>query len=232
LSIKGLWRVQRNLDRLMTLSHERLLRLRVRRKDFSVVASNCWGGELYKELGLAYTSPFVGLYLYAPCYVRLLSDFRRTLMHPVEFGPPSRYIGVTPYPLGFLNGDIELHFVHYVSREEAQAKWERRLARMQWNVDRIFFMFSDRDLCDESHIRAFGNLDFPHKVCFTARPYPDVACSVWMAPSAGQSFVEPGDRLYRDCKSQFDVAGWLNGGSGTPGPLHRLGTRLYGNRKS
>ena len=129
---------------------------------------------------------------------------------PAGSNPPIPYsIGSNPsYPIGVLGDDIEIHFLHYHSEQEAREKWERRVERINW--DRLFISFSERDLCTPQHIAQFDALEFPRKVCFTANEYPDLSSTVWLKNYKGQG--EVGD-LYRDYKvvmKQFDIARWLN----------------------
>lgn len=129
---------------------------------------------------------------------------------PAGSNPPTPYsIGSNPsYPIGLLGDDIEIHFLHYHSEQEAREKWERRVVRINW--DRLFISFSERDLCTPQHIAQFDALEFPRKVCFTANEYRDLSSIVWLKNYKGQG--EVGD-LYRDYKvvmKQFDIARWLN----------------------
>jgi uncharacterized protein (DUF1919 family) len=45
--------------------------------DFVIIANNCFGGQVYKSFGLPYNTPFVGMFLYGPCYLKLLQNFKR-----------------------------------------------------------------------------------------------------------------------------------------------------------
>ena len=52
----------------------------------------------------------------------------------LKFGAVSKYKDrAKTYPLGLLD-DIEIHFTHYKSEEEAHEKWERRTASMLRNI--------------------------------------------------------------------------------------------------
>lgn len=99
-------------------------------KEFVIIANNCWGAEIYKRLDREYNTPFVGLFLYVEDYVRLLENFDTYMSYPLSFINSSKWFNQTPtYPIRLLN-DIEIHFLHYKSNEEAQLKWTRRLTRM------------------------------------------------------------------------------------------------------
>ena len=96
-------RVTRKIGRIF-------FRARLKNKTFSVIANNCWGAEVYKEAGLPYLTPFVGLYIFAPCYIRLLSDLKVYMGQELQFIPVSRYAFANAqratmtakYPIGVL----------------------------------------------------------------------------------------------------------------------------------
>ena len=187
------------------------LQSRLKNKNFTIISNNCWGGIVYQRLGLAYTTPFVGLFVFAPDYIRILSNLNVYLELPLEFITQSRYEAqlresnsAGTYPIALL-GDAEIHFQHYASKGEVVEKWNRRVARIHW--DNLFLKFCDRDLCTYDHLRAFDSLDFEHKVCFAARPYPDVKSCVVLEVDSGKPCVVSEMTHYQD---YFDVIGWLN----------------------
>ena len=106
-----------------------LMRRRLCNFNFAIVSNNCWAGRLYQDLGLTYTTPFVGLFLYADDFIRLLTNFNSINLTSLRFTDFTRYdfsrnyrkINNADYPIGLIAGDIEIHFLHYHSREEAEA---------------------------------------------------------------------------------------------------------------
>ena len=145
------------------------------RDDFSIISNNCWGGFIYQYFGLPYKSPFIGLFLFAPDYIRLLSDLKKYMNIEPKFIKPenSKYANEVlkngmfgKYPIGIID-DIEIHFLHYKDKNEALEKWERRKRRI--NYDYLIIKFCDRDLATEKLIREFCNLQFAHKICLTSK---------------------------------------------------------------
>ena len=59
--------------------------------DFTIVSSNCLGSRIYQELTLPYNTPFVGLFLYTPCYIKLLQNLKDYLQRPITFIEISKY---------------------------------------------------------------------------------------------------------------------------------------------
>ena len=48
---------------------------KLQNKNFVIISNNCFGGQAYRSLQLPYNTPFVGLFLYGPCYLKLLQNF-------------------------------------------------------------------------------------------------------------------------------------------------------------
>ena len=65
----------------------------LKNKHFTIISDNCWGGRIYQELGLPYQSPFIGLFIYSPDYVKLLANLKHYLSGelPLVFVEESRY---------------------------------------------------------------------------------------------------------------------------------------------
>ncbi|WP_396638424.1 DUF1919 domain-containing protein [Maribacter sp. R77961] len=142
---------------------------RLKNKEFVLISRNCWGGQVYQWLGLPYNTPFVGLFLFGPCYMKLLNDFDRYMKLDLKFCEISKYPeAYNDYPIGVLD-DIEIHFQHYESPEEATEKWSRRKERMLKfkNKDNYFFSICDRRRVTDDDITAFHKLDFKNKISFS-----------------------------------------------------------------
>lgn len=213
-----------------------LLKKRVKDKEFYIISNNCWGAEVYKDLELQYSTPFIGLSIFPPCYLQLLKNLKGYLNSSLVFTNISRYEFVNKrrkqgeelYPLACLGGDIEIHFMHYGSEAEARDKWERRASRINWHSENIFVKLCDNgpfgisDLCSEELIREFDKLDFIHKVCFTAKKYSNIKSAVWIKEYKDAPYVVNGVELYKVCAKYFDVADWLNGGDGNIGMTQSL----------
>jgi uncharacterized protein (DUF1919 family) len=204
------------------------LRMRTHARYFTVVSNNCWGADLYPALGMRYLTPFVGLFIKPECYLRLLQDFRGILTQRLGFKKTSHHPEVNQlrltqrlsYPIGSIGDDVEIHFMHYKSEEEALTKWNRRVLRISPDDERLFIKFCDTDSPSTDQLRKFDSLPYVHKVCFVGKPCPDVHCAfpVRKYESAGHVLDLQLLRQYRDV---FDIAGWLNGGTGEPGGVHR-----------
>lgn len=146
----------------------------IKNKNFSVISNNCWAGRVYQYLDMPYLSPTAGLYFFAPDYIKFVSDLRRYLATPLRFidAKDSKYYeelqkrNQTEKPIGILD-DVEIVFLHYKTREEAEEKWNRRKERV--NFDNIILKLSRMDLCTEKEIEEFDKLNFKNKFVLNNR---------------------------------------------------------------
>ena len=147
-------------------------RLRIKNTDFTIISNNCWGGFIYQMLKLPYNTPTIGLFMYASDYLEFCANIKYYLNKDMEFieHNESKYNNELKnnikrkYPIGKID-DIEIHFLHYSTKDEAADKWKRRSKRINWN--KIIFKFSQRDLCTKEDILKFNNLKYKNKICFT-----------------------------------------------------------------
>lgn len=141
-------------------------------KEFCIISNDCWGGEIYKMLGRPFNSPFIGLMVMAPCYIKLLENLQFLLKQPLTFIENSQYsivqelIQKQKCPIGVLgNSDIEICFLHYTSQEIALEKWSKRVKRIDWN--NLYFKFDcGKDYADKLLVEKFLQLPFKNKLVF------------------------------------------------------------------
>jgi uncharacterized protein (DUF1919 family) len=189
-----------------------LLRSRIRNKDFTLLSNDCYGAEIYKWLKTEYKTPFVGLMLMAPCYIKFLSKPEYYCSLPVTFIDKSKYEKMDIaraknrlYPIALLE-DIEIHFLHYTSEKEATEKWQRRIQRIDWN--KIFVKFAmDKDYANESLLKQFEQLPYKNKVCFSKEKYDWAPSNIYLPNYADNAVL-----AFRNSLLHFNIIGWLNEG--------------------
>jgi uncharacterized protein (DUF1919 family) len=183
---------------------------------FTIVSNNCWGGHVYQALAIPYATPFVGLFIPPTSYLVLLSDFAGLMRADLRFVTASQSDSINiwrereglSYPIGILGGLVEIDFQHYPNEGAALAAWRRRSARMVADPARMFFKFDDREGATEADIAAFGALDLPNKVCFTARPHG--APTVVVPASQGEAHVTDGVTLAAQSHRHFNTLRWIS----------------------
>ncbi len=189
------------------LRYNRRRRERLKTADFTIIASNCSGTFMYRDLGLRYLSPTIGLSIWMKDFVKLSQDLPYYMKQKLVQGDFSFRC-----PVGFL-GDVRINFVHYETFEQAAAKWYQRAGRINW--DNLFFVGSDQSGCTRETMRRFAALPHPHKLLFTHVSHPELPCSVYLR--GFESRTELGDFtafqkgfLLRRYMDQFDYIKFLN----------------------
>lgn len=129
-----------------------------------------------QDLHMRYNSPTLGLYFMYPDYIEFLSRLEYYLTEArITFAEHSKYaLGDERraawthwYPIGLLGGNVEIHFLHYHSAEEAATKWYRRAARVNFN--KLLIIGMDQNLCTPQDMEAFNRLSFRNKLFFSSR---------------------------------------------------------------
>ena len=174
-----------------------LRKIGLKNRDFTIISNNCWGGIMYQYYGLEYRRPFIGLFIPMPCYIKLLLNFDTVMAAELSFieAEQSEYyckksdLDGKKYPVGVLPGDIEIHFLHYKTKEIAREKWQKRKTRI--NKSNMLVKMAEIDFCTKELIEAFDKLPFKNKICYTANYYPDIKSAVLLP----QKYTKNGEVL-------------------------------------
>ena len=132
--------------------------------DFSIISNNCWGGICSEYFGLQKNSPTVGMYFFAEDYIKFLSDLKRYTSMDIRMisASQSKHVnelrrrGQMNIPVGVIDDDIEVVFLHYKNPEIAKSKWMKRKERINW--DNLIIKFSYMNKCNDSMIYEFENI--------------------------------------------------------------------------
>ena len=202
-------KIKNAVNKLQRKSINHRLKAGLKNHGMSVISANCVGAFILHDLNEPFNSPFVNLYLSPKDFIRYLQNMEFYHQQPLEFVPSKK-----SYPVGKL-ADIEIHFMHYHSTEEAMQKWQERSARI--NPDNLFIMMTDKDGAQGiayEDLLAFDRLPFKNKVVFTHKPYPELKSAFYIKGFEQQNQV--GDLFafsswngmkYYD---QFDYVAWFN----------------------
>lgn len=187
---------------------------RLKEKGFVLISNNCWGYELYNVLARQYNTPFVGLFLFPECYIQFLENFETCINCEISFSKSSKYkLKNTNYPVGIIEKDIEVHFLHYSSEQEALMKWNRRILRLREAISanvQIFVKFCDRDGCTLDHMTRFHSLSFENKISIGINQFnsPVHLCCNKLKDLGGNSVMD-GVKLYDRRYTYFDISSWI-----------------------
>lgn len=182
--------------------------------DTTIISCNCFAGRIMQDLGMKYNSPTLGLYIWTPDYIEFLKNLRYYLTEAkLTFVKHSKYpLGNERrskwshlYPIGLLDGKVEIQFLHYHSESEAADKWYRRASRINWN--NIIVIGMEQNLCTLKDIYDFDNLPFEKKYIFTSRILPDVKSNIYLKEFSGRDEVgdayRSSDIYYRELLNRF-----------------------------
>lgn len=194
-------------------------------RDFTLVSNDCWGAEVYKYFDLPWNTPFIGLFLMADDYLRLVTNLRRYMDSELTFIPESRHEFVresrqrNPYPVGLLGGEVEVQFLHYHSQEEAAEKWARRTARMHW--DNLVVKFdAGKDGATITQARQFDNLPY-RRLILLKEPMPGLTSGVVVS-----RYTPDGLEQFKASLLDFDLPAWLNSGRIESGSFYQLARKI------
>jgi uncharacterized protein (DUF1919 family) len=207
------------------------LRMRTNRAPVSIVCNNCLGGFVYKDLGRQYETPFVGLFLYPDCFVRLATNFSQISLSDLQFVDASKYNMANrrrtvhgKYPIGILDGGIEIHFNHYESVEHARSIWMRRCRRVV--SENLRFILVQRELCTTDLICDFLTRASGPSIAFVAFGSPSFRNAVPLRDCFGKPYVTDLVKYPQLYRSEFDMAAWLNTGKVTTSRYYRILVRF------
>lgn len=186
-------------------------RRRLRNNNFTILCNNCNAGVITHDLGQAFNSPTVNLFFYGDHFFKFCENFEYYINQTLEIKDNPIYKPESDYPVCAL-GDLELHFMHYNSFDEAKKTWDRRLKRISRN--NIFVMWTFFSDTSDALLERFEHLPFKNKVAFTERNCPNYPSSFWIRGFPDglgvltRFYGLSGKRII----DQFDYVAWLNGG--------------------
>jgi len=128
----------------------------------SIFANNCWGGITYHNLDLPFMSPLINMSVHEEeDYLKLCNNPKHYMEMSIEpFATRYNAELGREYPIARCD-DINLHFIHYVTLEEATDYWEKRKKRINW--DNLFIMMYTEN---EETATKFLQLPYERKICF------------------------------------------------------------------
>ena len=195
-------RIRTTVQRLYRPLSQRIARHRIDDPHVSIISDDCWGGEYYRELGIPYLTPTIGLWINAPGYIDFICNLRDNLHAEICFTDSAYH-----FPFCRLNG-VEIGFMHYKSQEETNAKWRRRCERV--NPDRLFFKIDfGRPGFTMDDIERWNEIALPNSIALVnekfrgCRVHNGIHLPDWKLDGAKQ---------YAISKKYFSLISWINHG--------------------
>lgn len=179
-------------------------RKKLKNKDFSIICSNCIGGEIYNLLGEKFLSPTINMWQEQSDFIKFALDLKYYLEQPLEFIETNELTPVAKC------GDILLHFNHHDNAEDAEYDWNRRKHRI--NFDNIYIILYNRKLSLEE-IKKIEQAECKNIAVLTDKPLP-LKYAVLMKPNLdrqyGDHFIDKDRRGIYTYEKQWDFVEWLN----------------------
>lgn len=138
----------------------------LKNKDVTILSNFCIGGAIYNDLGLKFLSPTINLFFGQHGFIDLVNNLDGYKNAELIDTDNYDYFNEKKTPVCILRKeglpDVEIHFNHYNSYEEARDKWFSRYDRIVKN--KIYLIISAVN--DHSLIDDFAKLPYP-KVIFS-----------------------------------------------------------------
>ena len=142
---------------------------RLTNKTPTIIASDCFGGVVYHNLGLKFMSPTINLYIEKEEFIDFVNNLPQYLdAELVEIKDPNK-----KFPVGQLECNdkkITINFMHYKTFEEAKEKWNERKQRVDYSNIYIIQLVVDATKDD---IESFDKLPYKNKMFITSKKLTD-----------------------------------------------------------
>lgn len=141
------------------------------KKKWCIISDNCFGVKYYQKNEIEYNTPFIGMFIHSPDYIKLLENFKHYMsISPIPLhNSLSKYSPNSSYPIGIIDNEIEIHFLHDNDITTAIEKWNRRTSRMPNKLNQCMFKMCDRDLFTIEIGKRFCELPYKHKLLFVSK---------------------------------------------------------------
>jgi len=165
------------------LRHKKFRKIKVKNEDVTILCNCCIGGTMYNDLGLRFLSPTVNLFFGHHGFIDFvnhLDEYEGAELIKTEKFDINEHNVHSPVCILRKNGlpDVEIHFLHYDSYDEAVEKWNERYKRI--NRDKIFLVIEAMDDHEHELIDEYVNLPYP-KIIFTDLPSNPDKCLMHMS---------------------------------------------------
>lgn len=186
----------------------------LKNKDFTILCNNCTGGIISHDFGIRFNSPTINLFFYGHDFFSFLENLDYYLDKDLEIcnSPKYRNEGDLVYPIMNL-GDLELHFLHYKSYEDACKAWNRRKKRI--NKENLYVIWTFFGGTDQKLLSRFEKLNYENKIAFTEKDY-HTPNSFYIKgfEKEGLGVITLYDGIFgHRIVDQFDFVKWFNSGS-------------------
>lgn len=129
--------------------------------NFTIISQNCIGGVFYHDMNMQFLSPTINLFFKAADFQKLIKNLKFYMEKEIDVSLKNE----NKYPIGRIE-DIEVHFLHYKTCDEAKKSWETRKQRINYN--KIIILSTDRDGFNEILFEVWKKIPYT-KLFFTSQ---------------------------------------------------------------
>jgi uncharacterized protein (DUF1919 family) len=205
------YKLKRISSQVVDYLYSKYAKRKLKQHKFCIICNNCFGGHLYEATNRPYNTPTVGLYFFSEDYIKFVENLDTYLKEDLNFIKESRFEecrkehDVKKYPIGLLSNNLEIHFLHYKTEEEAEIKWNRRKERV---IDSdILVIMNDQNKFSEDLMSRFDSIKYP-KIFLSSKEREGKTIKV-ISYYKNKDVV--GD-MYNDklkCLKDFDLVSWI-----------------------
>lgn len=198
-------KLQNVISRSCNILYEKIMRKRLKNKEFSIVCPNCIGGVISHRLNQRFLSPTVNLWMHQKEFLKFVSNLPYYIDQELVF-IKSEY----DYPVAVID-DVRIYFNHSKTKEDAANDWNRRKNRIQY--DNLYIIMYDRDGITTEDILKLREIPCKNKIVFSEHSHPEIDYIVKIKPTNrvnGQQYLDKDWFGFRTFEKQFDYVKWLN----------------------
>lgn len=184
--------------------YTKIVRARLKNEDFTLLCSACMGGFIYHRLGKRFLSPTINLWMTQGDFIKFACNLKYYVSLKLEFIDCEEET-----PVALLD-DIKIHFSHSNSKEEAEAEWERRKKRI--NYDNIYIILFDKDNYTIDELREIEKAECKNLALITSRKL-DLDYAYYIKPQKGvshQGYIDKNIFHIKRYERYWDYVKWLN----------------------
>lgn len=198
-------KVQNVISRSCNILYEKIMRKRLKNKEFSILCSNCIGGVISHRLNQRFLSPTVNLWMHQKEFLKSVSNLPYYIDQELVF-VESEY----DYPVAVID-DVRIYFNHSKTKEEAANDWNRRKNRIQYN--NLYIIMYERDGITTEDILKLQEIPCKNKIVLSEHSHPEIDYLVKIKPTNrvnGKQYLDKDWLGFRTFEKQFDYVKWLN----------------------
>lgn len=166
------------IEHIFESLRNKMLRLSIKNKNFSIISRDCLGGYIYHKLGMKFLSPTINLFMNADDFAYFCCYLEEYIKNAeLVFEKIGNIVG-KDFPICLLKPnnkdlpDLEINFNHYSTFEEAKTKWLERSQRINWdNIYIINDLAHDHVECyfKKESVEIFNNAKYK-KIVLCTKP--------------------------------------------------------------